>query len=289
MSVETIAADALDAESRVSFLHQKSVDETYHLHDHQFCELFLVLRGKAIHFTGEGSYLIRRGSLVFVRPRDAHRYGSYRSSDFEFVNLGFSVETCLETIDYCGLARSMFFDERLSPHRVLDEKRGREAAEIFFGIRDRPAGEERRIFFKCALPSLLYRFVGESADTRLKPLPSWLPRLVELMMKPANLTRGLPRMQELSGFSPEYLARSFKSAFGQTPTDFINEARLKLAARLLREGEESILSVCEACGFTNLSHFYHLFSRQYGYPPGEWRRLGRARALADGGTGSPPP
>ena len=46
-----------------------------------------------------------------------------------------------------------------------------------------------------------------------------------------------------------------------------NEVRVRAAVRLLKETTSPILDVALACGFGNLSHFYHVFRRLTGQTP----------------------
>ena len=87
------------------------------------------------------------------------------------------------------------------------------------------------------------------------------------MCKEENFLAGLPRMISLSGVSQEHLTRQFRKYLDMSPIEFINLKRIGLAAKLLTEGNHEILEVCYACGFNNLSHFYHCFKKQYGCTP----------------------
>ena len=55
-------------------LHQYRVSETYALHRHEFYEVFYVLRGQALHEMDGSSQVVSEGTLVFIRPDDAHCY-----------------------------------------------------------------------------------------------------------------------------------------------------------------------------------------------------------------------
>ena len=57
-------------------IRQDSVRETYQLHCHDFYEFFLVTKGRALHIVNDTVQTVSRGSLVFVRPDDAHCYDS---------------------------------------------------------------------------------------------------------------------------------------------------------------------------------------------------------------------
>lgn len=103
-------------------------------------------------------------------------------------------------------------------------------------------------------------------------MPSWLSELLLNMSKIENLQEGYERMCELAPCSPSHLCRLMKQICGKTPTQYINQERLKYAIYLLAQTDREILDICECCGFSNVSHFYHLFREQFGVSPAKFRK-----------------
>jgi AraC-like DNA-binding protein len=75
-----------------------------------------------------------------------------------------------------------------------------------------------------------------------------------------------------AGLSPNYLLRSFRQLFNQTPYQYITARRLDLARRLLAETEHPISEICLVVGFESLGSFSWLFRRKIGIAPSEYRR-----------------
>lgn len=103
-------------------------------------------------------------------------------------------------------------------------------------------------------------------------MPSWLSELLLNMSKIENLQEGYERMCELAPCSPSHLCRLMKQISGKTPTQYINQEHLKYAVYLLAQTDREILDICECCGFSNVSHFYHLFREQFGVSPAKFRK-----------------
>lgn len=103
-------------------------------------------------------------------------------------------------------------------------------------------------------------------------MPSWLSELLLNMSKIENLQEGYERMCELAPCSPSHLCGLMKQISGKTPTQYINQERLKYAVYLLAQTDREILDICECCGFSNVSHFYHLFREQFGVSPAKFRK-----------------
>ena len=91
------------------------------------------------------------------------------------------------------------------------------------------------------------------------------------MEKKENFSAGISRMYELSERSPEHLGRSLKKYFKETPTELINKLRLNYAANLLVNSDKDITEIAMDAGFENLSHFYHLFKKNFSIAPKEFR------------------
>lgn len=61
------------------------------------------------------------------------------------------------------------------------------------------------------------------------------------------------------------------SAVGRTFSDLILEIRAQEARRLLRDSDLNVTAIGYVCGFSDSSHFSHVFKRRFGTTPGSWR------------------
>lgn len=100
-------------------LHQHSVPETYKIHTHDFYELFLVPKGKAIHQVNGGNQFLTEGSFVLMRPDDVHKYDFFNNYDFEIMNLGIPQSLFHEILAYTMLDGERITSAALPPHVVL--------------------------------------------------------------------------------------------------------------------------------------------------------------------------
>ena len=72
------------------------------------------------------------------------------------------------------------------------------------------------------------------------------------------------------GVSRVHLYRKLKYLTNLSPSRFILNVRLKVAADLLRQGGVSISDVCYQVGFNNLSYFTRTFKESYGMSPSDY-------------------
>lgn len=67
------------------------------------------------------------------------------------------------------------------------------------------------------------------------------------------------------------LNRKMKSMLGITPLDFLREARIKRACRLLDEGQLNVSEVAYRCGFSDPKYFSRCFKASVGVSPTEYK------------------
>jgi AraC family cel operon transcriptional repressor len=244
-------------------------------HDHDFPELFLMEYGSAIHHVNGKNQTLKSGDLVLIRAPDRHCFRSQDGEEFRFVNVAFSQAT-LDYIqqryfksdrEFWGLNEELPATFGLSPGQ-----RVRISASI------EQLSQRRRTRFE--IDRFLLAILGEleniSALPALTSLPSWLRQACERIQQPEHLVKGSKEFVRLANRSPEHTARVAKQLTGKTPTEWVSEARMDYAARLLCITDREIVDVAIDCGIPNLGHFYTLFKKRYGCAPRQYRVRNRA-------------
>jgi AraC-like DNA-binding protein len=74
-------------------------------------------------------------------------------------------------------------------------------------------------------------------------------------------------------WSPFHLLRLFKQEAGVTPYRFLIRARIRRAVALLLDTRRPITAIAFEVGFGDLSNFIHVFRREVGRSPRDFRRL----------------
>lgn len=94
----------------------------------------------------------------------------------------------------------------------------------------------------------------------------------------SNLTEdiNLNSFTSVIGYSKFHLSRLFKKDTGKSIVEYIRLRRLALAATLLLETEESILTIGFLFRFQSQEAFSRAFKEVYSLPPGKYRQLMRA-------------
>lgn len=78
-----------------------------------------------------------------------------------------------------------------------------------------------------------------------------------------------------AGLSPFHFLRLFSKVLGVTPHQYLVRSRLRHAARLLADGDQSVTNVALDVGFADLSNFVRTFHRAAGVSPSGFRLLSR--------------
>lgn len=250
------------------------------LHTHEFAEFFLVLSGKIKHIINSEEQDLQSGTLVFIRPTDVHGFERLGEAACELVNVAFRLEFLLDLSEYLG---NDFFLRRytgpvVSPVFKLSMSETEELAVrlIRMNALQNTSVDLARLKIKIMLAEIFTRFfleVDSSGGHHDRPV--WFDQLCLDMKKTENLAGGLPVMKRLAPCSQEHLCKCFRKYLDKTPTEFINELRIKQAAKQIVETDGKILAVALDLGFQSLSRFYGMFKKYYGVSPARYRAMSR--------------
>ena len=95
-------------------------------------------------------------------------------------------------------------------------------------------------------------------------------------------------LEDISGsasVSKSTVCRLFREYAHQTPFEYLNGYRLRVAQRFLIETEKSVTEIATLCGFSNVSYFTKVFRGSYGISPGRYRRRLRESPPPSAGGG----
>ena len=109
-----------------------------------------------------------------------------------------------------------------------------------------------------------------------------LSRVVAAIIENPAAAHTVDSLASLSGMSRASFSDHFSRAFGQGPIDFVQKARLRVAARLLRTTDLPIKVIAQTAGYAGPRPFSRAFQAAYGRGPAGYR------TRPDAGTNKPP-
>jgi AraC family transcriptional regulator len=94
-----------------------------------------------------------------------------------------------------------------------------------------------------------------------------LVRAVEYIQDQLDADLAVSGIAQAVGMSPFYFTRLFKESTGQSPHQYVVEARVRRAKELLTTGKFTIGEAAHHVGFVDQSHLTRHFKRVFGLPP----------------------
>ncbi|WP_187471253.1 helix-turn-helix domain-containing protein [Luteimonas viscosa] len=125
---------------------------------------------------------------------------------------------------------------------------------------------------------LLGRCSGRTLQRRQQTLLRLL-RVRHLIHKHDDRRLDLAYLAASASYSPCHLIRSYRSVFGETPSEHVSRLRLERAWRLVVETDMPVCEITGMLGFESQSAFCRAFKNAYGTTTGQARRQ-QERSLA---------
>lgn len=258
------------------------VEPGFELHTHEFIEMVLVLKGKGLHLTSYGNYVINAGDVFVVKPAVAH--GFAESAGMDIVNFLFTssfLEESSRSLKQLAGYHALFVLEpvyrqkhgirnRLHLTAAQLKTTTRQVDEISFEFQERNPGYQAMIRGKWQ--QLLTWLCRVFCD--LGGIPAPVARLAgTIAFIEQNFTQklSLEEMSNRAHLSKNQFIRVFKKHYNMTPYRYICQLRVDKARELLSESHLSITDIAGQCGYEDSNHFSRSFRQITGGSPKSYR------------------
>ena len=81
----------------------------------------------------------------------------------------------------------------------------------------------------------------------------------------------LEELARLTGMSPKYFCRFFKTIVHRSPIDYVNYYRVECASHFLTSGDMTVAEIAQHCGYNDSSFFIKQFRKYKGTTPKQYR------------------
>lgn len=273
------------------------IAQRYHVQQYRTTSsLKSVARGAALYVTRQGRHLVTEDSFLILNNGQEYSLEFQGPATTETLALFFERGFVEQVADSVATPERQQLDE-IAPrspttdwYERLHPKSGRVGfllRNLHHGVRSRavcrPWLEDQFYALAAALVELrndvraeVDQFPGQRPATRAE-LYRRLHRGRDFLSASYIEPVSVAMAANAAHLSPYHFHRMFKSAFQQTPMQFLQECRLAAARRLLVATDQPVTSICFAVGFESLGSFSWLFRRRFGLSPRQFRaqRCGR--------------
>lgn len=263
------------------------------LHDHDFIELAIVVKGHHTHYIScpDGTtlqYSLRPGNMYIISLREQHRYwlDTPRHTS-EVINIIFSPRA-LQYLDYPVLEEKrlekLVYDLlaapvalRCGPDVLLDPAECRQFHELAlmlkkFACSDFPYRTEAVAHLFCSLMALSMRPYLKLASAIPSTSNDDILRLIGYLEQHYNEPLPLEQLADLFFCSVSHLTHQFRLYTGESIGAYILRRRLLKACHLLEHSELSVTEIAKRVGFGDPCYFSRTFRRAVGLSPRDYRR-----------------
>lgn len=253
------------------------------LHWHDEMELVVIKKGQGYVSVDFDKHLVHSGDIIMICPGCLHAIEQDASYKMEYENIIFKPELLSSGAnDLCMLQYMkplldgiLPVEHFLTPAHEVFESLSNCIRQIDLVCADQTTG------WQLAVKSALFYFFFLLISERQKKTVSIShnPKSLEKMKTVLKYVEEhytekltIDDMAKLTFYSKSHFMKFFKVHMGTGFTEYLNDYRLTMAARLLKSSDESILMIAEESGFDNLSYFNRIFKRKYGVSPGSYRK-----------------
>ncbi len=245
--------------------------EFVEVHDHEgFHEFVICLSGSFRHSINGETVRQNEHDVVLIREHDEHELNC---AGAQVVNLPFTkqmITNAEELLQSPGLLQILVTDT--VPRMTIPAERWPEYAEMIQELLVQPGKLRGRILFSQLFLQLVRDFVPEADDEPFgQDHPIWLRQLLQDLATQPRLNVTVADLSRMAGCSAEHLSRTFRRCLDTTPSQYLNDRRLRFAARLLERSSERVSDISFRVGIDDPAYFCRLFKKTYGESPSGYR------------------
>ena len=253
----------------------------YPIHWHEEMEIIKVQSGRGLFYVDGVKYEASEGDIIILRPFVMHSINRLGDNDMTRDAMVFNLRL-LETegADVCTLKYfAPLLNEKHSVPCIV------RPADSWYGAFD----ESVRAILSCDLSAEaaeldvkanLYRMFYHIYNNRLinaqpnvaEDKRCYTVRLALEYIRAEYMNEiTVEKIAKHCGYSEFYMMKLFKQHTGESIVDYVNNYRLTVAGRQLRDTDDDVATIAYQVGFNNVSYFNRQFKKQYAMTPKQFR------------------
>lgn len=249
-------------------------------HWHNDMEIIYVKKGTGRINVDLTPIIANQGDIVVVPPGQLHSIEQFEEQSMEYENIIFQLnmlmavqgDTCTEKFFQPLLQRQIGIRNHYTPDSSVYPVLSECLNNMDNICKNFSPGYELAIkgqlftFFHS-----LFSFTRESLPSHQNKSLDRLKDILKYVETNYDEKISIADAAGICGFSQSHFMKFFKNNMAVSFTDYLNNYRLTMAARLLVSSSDAIVNIAAETGFDNLSYFNRLFKRKYGCTPTAFR------------------
>lgn len=242
------------------------------LHSHDFCEIFIITHGEALHELNGEKIRLEKGTVQFIKPQDVHIIKACERLGCVHMNLCVKTDKLRQIFAALNIDEEKFFSQS-AMKTVLS------AEELDFFVKKAEKinlmkfeGEADFTVAVCELVVHAILTVYGTKNAIKSDYPEWFADVLEKIHSPEFFGCTASDVYTLGNFSAPAMISHFRKYTGKTVSEYLKEVRIKNAKSLLKNTELSIIEISNLLGYASLSHFNKMFKECTGVTPAVYRR-----------------
>lgn len=134
-------------------------------------------------------------------------------------------------------------------------------------------GKTKMMFFRSQITTLLSHFFGQLAGLKTEkiniPEREKLNQAKEILLKNIDNPPSLSEISKEIGLNTFKLKKDFKAFFGVPVFKYLQNERLTLAHKMIRNQDATVQEAAWHVGYDSLSSFSNAFEKKFGYRPSQ--------------------
>lgn len=220
--------------------------------------LHMILDGKGIYQTKDGSYSLERGQAFLIYPGETTYYQADENEPWEYAWVAFNGYEAEEVIEETCFADGGYISAAQFTKR--DESRIYELVEAF-------ARSESRLELLGSLYGVLALFGREKKFSAAGYEKQYYEKAVEYIYNNYGYPLRISDLAKYIGIDRTYLYRIFMDIEKCPPKKYLQRFRMKQALVMLSEGGHTVTETAYSCGFRDAASFCNSFRKEMGMTP----------------------
>lgn len=302
LSPSDTSFSSFDVKTYLSYVNLRA------LHHHDYYEFLFVLEGEVIHKIEDKEYHYRAGTCCLINRTINH--GEVFIGQCKLLFIGLSAKLISELFTEPLIPSDLFADSEIIDNTLFHfftadiQQYGKKEYIDFFPVFQNSENEKilhtisDRLLSELMLPHfgstyacmglicsfiehLSYKKNFHISHIELNSSPDYLLfSRINHMFEDTNGRISRNELAKIFNYSGNYINKVVKKYSGICLYDYGMTFCMSAAKKMLTETDASISQIMESLEFTNTTHFYELFKKQYGSTPGEYRKFSQKKSSA---------